>query len=777
MDNRDEIMQSRYELPDELYAKLWRLRQALRFRLAGEGLAWVLVVLVAGVFGTLAVDYTLRLDERVLRLIVLGLAVAGVCAVIWSQLLRPLYVAMTPEALALLVERAYPQLEDRLAGAVGFAAGRTAGVSAALVARMGDEARHAAAAMNFNRVVERRRLHRVALIALASVMLLGGFTVWKSGIMRRWFQRNVLLADAAVAPWPQETYLSVRGGPHFTVLRGQDLRITVGVAAGSVAPREITLHRTLASVGRASQEVIPLTGDKEPRYEKVIRNIHEPFSFYVTGGDDDTDKRNPHQVHVIDPPWVESVSLTVRYPAYTQREPVHHDDGEAAAAVPFGGTAVLRAAINKPATAEVRLGTWRIDPVTGERGEFVGRTVWRSGSEPGAATRTFEARVVLSDDNVFAEKMLNIRLRDESGHTNGAGQDFSLRVIPDEPPTVTIAKIGGLPDMRYVTPNAVLPVRITARDGYGLAVGPVPEAWTSLVEQRARELQTTPQGVREDFVAPALSVRIAREDNTEAATRPVKVLVRPAQRSHVTLRHEASLDGAVSAGQTARLAAVACDARPDELAGPGRRVSEPLELHVVERSELSAKLFARQRQLADRFAGAVQLETTACAKTAAVAETPASAPPALLEDSARAQRVVADQCAEAATTFAGLLEEMEYNGIGDANERVAVAVGIINPLKSLATRGVNVAVTLERLADAGGDVANAAAEQQRILTEMKAVARRMEKLRTLQVMADRVERMIDWLEKLQEEIDTQRRRDIEELFGTTTRPTEREPTP
>ncbi|MFW6133926.1 MAG: hypothetical protein ACOC8F_08525, partial [Planctomycetota bacterium] len=400
----------RYELPGELRGKLRALRVALRLRLAAEGACWLLLALIAAVFATLAIDYTLRLDERILRMIVAAVALGGVSGVAWLQLLRPLGVEMPPRDLSLLVERRYPQLEDRLASAVAFARGAGADTSGGMLARMFDEARRLACPLDFNGVIERRRARRVGLLALAGTMLLAGFTVWQAPVMRRWFQRNVLFVDAAVAAWPQDTYLRVRGGPHFTVLRGEDLRITVGVAPGSVAPDEITLHRTLASIGRTSREVIARAGDSPARYEKLIRNIHEPFTFYVTGGDDRTDQRDPHRVHVIDPPTVESVSFTVTYPRYAGRKSEHYGSAQAAPAVPFGGTVIFRAATNKPVTdATIRLGNWQTSAATGEQTDFSGPVVWRSDQPPG---RSFEASFVVEGDNAFADKTINVRLRD-----------------------------------------------------------------------------------------------------------------------------------------------------------------------------------------------------------------------------------------------------------------------------------------------------------------------------------------------------------------------------
>jgi hypothetical protein len=153
---------------------------------------------------------------------------------------------------------------------------------------------------------------------------------------------------------------------------------------------------------------------------------------------------------------------------------------------------------------------------------------------------------------------------------------------------------------------------------------------------------------------------------------------------------------------------------------------------------------------------------------------------ALLE-SARSQRAVGDVCADCGATYGAILEELKANRLGDANEHTAMVIGIIDPLKLLAGRCGKVVVELDRIAaDATQADADAPAlaerageqadEQGAILEAMRDVARRMEKLRSLQVMTDKIQRMIRWVQELYDEIEKQRQAGYEELFGPTTRP-------
>ncbi len=764
-----------------VYGKLRRLRGVLRARLAGEGLAWVLMAVVAAVFVSLAFDYLLRLNDALQRGIVLGGLLAGVLWTVWRELFRPMLVRMSEADLALLVERHYGQLEDRLVGAIEFArAGGEVpeGTSRAMVARMAQEAEAIAAPLDFTRLVERRRLGRVLLIAACTLALLAGFALWQRDLMDLWFRRNVLLADA---DWPQQTYLEV-AGRDFHVLRGDSLMIVVYTRAGSVAPPHVTLHRVYASVGRPTEDRVEAVAEGAGKYVKVVEAVNEPFEFYVTGGDDETDRQRPHEVHVIDPPALQDVRFTVEYPAYTQLEPRRVDATREVLTVPFKGRLRLDALANKDlAAAEIRLNGGRI----WARGPFdPGGT-----PVPPLATRHLTAVFEFPADNEPASKRLAFHLRDMQGHPNRGGQVFSVQVLPDEPPAVQIRKVGGIHDLRIVTPNATIPLAVSVKDDYGIGLRTPGDRDAGMIAEAASRLGRPAEEVRTTLRAPAVELRATAGKNLLLAE-PVGPLVENRVHLRVSEEHRLALGGRASAGQTVRVVGQAADSRTPDCGGPGVGTSGPLEFSVVEQKDLVDELLRRQKRLSDRFAEAVHLQGASYAKTETAAASDdlrrGSFPDLVgegLVSSARGQRAVGDVCAGTATALRAILEEMACNGIGEGNERNAMTLGIINPLTGLAERCGRVVVALGRMADQGrhagadevralaDDIAEQAAEQRAIMNAMEAIGRRMEKLRSLQVMADRVERMIRWLQELRREMDEHGRSLIEGSFeAPTTQP-------
>jgi hypothetical protein len=781
---RQQVAQETAEHSDGLlqpgvHEKLNRLRLSLRARLAAEGLAWLLMALVAAVFATLAMDYLLhllRLDDYPQRAVVVALSLTAVACVAWQQLLAPLLVPMKPEALGLLVERYYGQLGDRLISAIQFShAGTAEGISRAMIAKTAADAAVIAQPLDFRKLVERRRMRQMLMVAACAVALLAGFCFWQRDLMGLWFQRNVLFANA---PWPQKTYLEVRGGPDFAVLRGDDLSIEVAVREGSVAPSHIVLRRLYPSVGRPTEDQVEQAPGSPGRYVKVVRGVNEPFEFYVTGGDDQTDKLTPHKVRVVDPPTLREVVFTVEYPGYTNFEPRRLSSAGEVLAVPYGGRLRVEATANKAlAAAEIHVDGSKVWPEEAPAGDSL---------RP-LASRNLVAQFALPSENELVTKMLKFVLRDTEGYSNRGAQVFSVQILPDDPPSVQIARIGGLSDIHSVTPNARMPLLITARDSYGVGLLELSDRHEAIVAQAARQLKLSAAEIRQRYRLPAAKV-VVDDKSSVLISEPLLELLENGIQTRLDHTHKLHLQGKVKPGQSIRILATAEDRRTRELKGPGVGQSKPLDFDVVEVEVMQDKLLGIQKKAADDFASAIQLQATAYAKCAAAADSEAftkgpvtAAVRAGLAASARGQHAVGDSCGQAADRFQGILEESQYNGIGEANEYAAMTQGIVLPLRALVGRCGAAAAELNRivsetehaagakdkkLADA---VSAAAAEQRAILDEMKAVSRRMEKLRSLQAMVDKVQRLIRWLEELHKEIEQQREAGLEGIFRPTTR--------
>ena len=187
--------------------KLRRLQTVIKARLAGEGVAWLILALIAGVFATLALDYFLRLP-RGLRAVLSPAALALSLYVLGRYTIMPLLVPLDSENLALLVERRYGQLKDRLISAIQFSRTpiESTFASQAMINHMAAEANALAEKIDFKGVVERKTLLHAMGYSSLGVVMLTLFTLWQPGIMSLWWHRNVEIDNTL---WPQDTYLSV----------------------------------------------------------------------------------------------------------------------------------------------------------------------------------------------------------------------------------------------------------------------------------------------------------------------------------------------------------------------------------------------------------------------------------------------------------------------------------------------------------------------------------------------------------------------------------------
>ena len=714
-------------LTSEIRGKLAGLKRAIRGRLAGEGLAWMVLVLVGAVFASLGLDYLLHLD-RLQRGAVTALGAVAVGWVLWRRLMAPLGVPLRPGDLALLVEDRFGQLNDRLISAIEFSRTPDPGASLAMIAILARQANEYAAPLDFAGVVDRRGLWRAARPALCAAAILAGFAVWQGDVMRLWAARNLAFADV---PWPQETYLRVEGGPDFTVLRGENLTVTVRLEPGSVPPLNVVLHARYPS-GLSAENVAP-SPNGEGTYVKIFPAVSDPFEFYVTGGDDQRDKRRPHRVRLIDPPAVREAAFTLEYPAYTRRPPRPADASGGVLGAPVGSRASVLIRANKDLVSA--------SLVLGDKEE---RTVYPMRQAPDGGPKCWTGQFGMPTENRPATKTLRFDLKDTRGYSSRRGARFLVQIQADAAPSVEIKKKGV---GAVVTPDAVIPLAIHARDDYGLA---------------------------------AMRAVLRAGEKPLGGARGVPDV--PVGRKDVRMRHETDLRGrSLTPGDVVRVSVEADDAMPSDFGGPNTGVSGLLEFRVVKPEELMAELVRRQKALRLEFVQAIAFQESARAKTASAAEALqggqiTSEIRRRMSTSAGLQSNVAAECARAAETLQGILMEMINNRLGSARDHEQLRDGIIKPLVELAAPTARLVATMNATAALQDPTALRAQAlriadiQTDIRKQMEAILERMQKLQSRQELANQLQVIIKWSETLLKGIE--KKRDVEhgKVFEPETQP-------
>ncbi len=733
----------------EIHTKLAALRRSLRGRLAGEGLAWLIVALVGAVFVTLGIDYTLRPEDPLYRIAMSCTALAAIAWVAWRELLGPLLAPMDAEDLALLIERRHKTLGDRLISALQFirSGGAAPNESHAMVAETVRQANAMAAPVELGGIVERENLKRVALIALCTVCLLGGFSAWQSTVMARWLQRNVVFADV---DYPQNTYLRIEGGPVHRVLRGAELEITILVDAESTsAPDHVIVHAHYPSLADESddgwsEERVELAGVSESGrdyYTIRFRRVTEEFSFYVVGGDDHRMTRSKdtahHKVSLIDRPALADMTFRGTYPLYLLHEQADAGDNEdgprisdslGTVTVPAGTTLTLTATGTKDlAAARVKL-TCKGDP------DVTPGPVELSSRETGGPlrivrwTHKFDVPTRKKDRRRALTYEVEFMLIDTEGNPSdpaGCGER-KISVQLDRSPNVkTKRRVTIAGDM--ATAEAIIPLNTVFEDDHNLATA---QALMAVVKGKKRTLE------------------------------PVHVpLRRPGERAVVKKRsvaHEIDLKSyGLVAGDELAIEIAADDSLPAFLGGPNIGRSVPVGVRIVRRDVLEGKLVEAGRTAILEFVQAIALQRavrdgTATAGTLLAGDDGVEAAKFKLAGAARQQGAIARECTKVADAMANILEARVLNRLGTEEAHQSVRNKIIEPLKALPGPLGEISAALERaamLGDAdrlGEQIVSMTAAQDAVLVTMNGILTEMEKDSTRQYIINRWGMIVDW---------------------------------
>ncbi|MBL7219865.1 MAG: hypothetical protein ISS69_07120 [Phycisphaerae bacterium] len=754
-------MTDREFLESKVGGKLRGLRRTLRRRLAGEGISWCAMSLVLVVFVTLGLDYVLHLDRPAVRGVIMGALLLGVAWVIWRQLIVPLLVPMDNEQLALLVEDRYGELGDSLISALQFTrsdAQVTPGQSQAMVRLVIARAGETASGLDFRKVVERSLLRKRMSLAFCAVGLLVGFSFWQTGIMGRWWNRNVIFADTA---WPQDIYLDVareiKGADGkvslveskngvFRVLRGNDLKILVTARSGEIVtppPETITLYAKYESVGWTTEPDIKPDTEGARTYTKVFRSVSEPFEFFFVGGDDKREIR--HRVSLIDPPGIGWLQFTVEYPPYMNRPSRKFDASRAVLAAPPGSLITVRATADKPVEFQgVSTGMFL-------NGQRVGNLETDTGDKPPGAPLEAATRLVGSfrlKKSASSEKhedknpmrTLTIALQDTGGFENPRAAQYKIRTEPDTAPRLSLKRrgVGGA-----VTPEAILPLVIEAKDDSGLSEVRVVLTWGG-----------DKPGSKSWVVEPS-----------------------PGGKAQFDTLYERDIkDLNLKPGMTIRVMVEADDLMPAELNGPNKGTSGAMSFRIVKRDELLAEMVRRQKALRANFEQTIRKQEDSIATTEAMitmlnSDLAVSDAARRLRDATSMEIGVGGDCAKTSVAMGDILIEMVYNRIIEAKGRAETLNGIVTPLGELAQR-VDVLTVRMKTAEgaaSGDDLLKQAdeirSEQLSILEVMQKVLERMIKVAEAQELAYKLERLIERWDGVMRAAESRADWDIQNALG------------
>ncbi len=350
-----------------------------------EGLAWVLVVIGVVFWITLGLNWGYfklsRLElPRWFRIALDMGAVLSIVGVVLALLAWRLFRQLRTKALALVLERRFPTLDDRLITAVEAPDRRSdyeTAFTQALRQRTVDEARQEAERLPLGEVFQGRPLGvaaTLAILVLASVITFGflnqqAVAYWYRafvGLDDEYWDRDTLLVPRVVNAAANEVreFGEERIYKHP---RGADFTLSVLVPEEDkttgkqwLVPDEVYWDYELDG-GRGGAEVLmnPVRSS-EREFRQTVSNLLDGMTFSVYGGD--YRSRLRYRVQVVDPPTIDEVRLERRFPDYTRLNksspPKNADERKqreseelvrgTSVSLPMETRLVMHAAANKP---------------------------------------------------------------------------------------------------------------------------------------------------------------------------------------------------------------------------------------------------------------------------------------------------------------------------------------------------------------------------------------------------------------------------------------------
>jgi hypothetical protein len=596
---------------------LSELRSRIRRYVLLEGVAAVVTVLGVLFWVTFLLDL---LHFQLTRLelpgwfrtacLLLMLAATVGAAVSWL-VLRSLR-GLRSRALALLLERRFPQFDDRLITAVELLEETTppAPLQLAMRQRTIHQAAELSRQLDLSAVFDHRPLQRAIVLASVLAATVGLFAATNAQAMGRWvnafirgeadywepFRQQELEIFAIAQPGDRKRLFDAEGVLKHP--RGQDLELVVVSQADKVAPERVSLQAVSYSGGRVQRGRVRLSPSAQGEFRHTYQRVLEDQQIWFTGGD--YVNRRPFRVQIVDAPRVDGLELQCDYPTYIGR------DSEEDVAVPVMGTQVslplettfqLRGAVSKP-LQQLQVRSPRFE-LFFDRAQPTGELVL---IDPQTEARRLVR--IPGGETVFPATeesfVLNFQVSAQGEMAlQGTGEQtaWPLRIPSDTPLQITLVdaddiystepallSVNGIVDLEPVvdvrprgvsagiTRTANIPFQGRVLDDYG-----VRKVWFGYFVDQNTEVQERPL---------SRNPQNTREYQLESSPAD------PVERFNV-------LPLQLKEGQTLTLSVYAEDG--DELNGPHRGHSELLKFTIISAEELLARLYDREVNLRLRF--------------------------------------------------------------------------------------------------------------------------------------------------------------------------------
>ena len=497
-------------LPDSVAKLMDGLRSRVKRYAALSGIL-ILLSIAAGTFWITSILDTgwfalQRLELPVgIRVILLAVMVVGGLWLAIQHLAKPVFRNTKDTELALLLERRFPQFQDRLITTIegNSAIEGSQPIAQGMLQRTVSGAEGVAAQVSADDVFNFDPIKKQSWVAgLLAASVMGG-AIASPGSLQRWYNAFILCKDTyhvrttaldfTVVAQPGERRLKFQESEQSLLYlhpRGADFELEMSVPVGKseagqewVVPERVRLDITRFD-GSRSRTYVTSAGSRTFRF--ILTRLQETVSIEVLAGDFRT--RLPLRVESVTPPSVDSMLADCNFPKYTglndhreQRVSIMGSE----VALPIGTEFRLTATSNKPLRS-ARIQTDAFD-IVGNRTSISieAREGYDVNARPSGALISEDGKSIATDfqltlpatdssndstaadgpPSIVSNTTLKFVLHDEDDIISTSPETLRVQGIPDRPPVIATRAEGV---GNAITRKASIPMTGVISDDYGL---------------------------------------------------------------------------------------------------------------------------------------------------------------------------------------------------------------------------------------------------------------------------------------------------------------------
>jgi hypothetical protein len=363
--------------------------------------------------------------------------------------LRPIFYKPSLEELAVKIEGRFPQLNNRLIGALQLYRNlekNPEGYSVQMIEKVIEQADVVSTELNFKEVVDKKPLRKISQVSFGLLVLTLIFTL----LLPSYFNRSLYLFSHPLTSVtaPQKFFFEISPG-NAEVLKYSDVKIQINTLGEKLSKVNLSWKNEEGEWNEERLEKVKTKGAKlHPQdslqenksfdFEYTFKQVKRNIVYYAKA---EGIKSGEYKLKVTDKPRVIDLKLTFNYPKYTQLKPlvINQNDGTIEA---FVGTKVkIEATANKDLA----------------RGDLV-------FSDSSKVEMKIEGKKAIGEIIVRKDYSYHLEVKDKSGNKNPDPIEYKITKKDDQIPEVEIIQPGMDCDL---TENMQLPLLVKGSDDFG----------------------------------------------------------------------------------------------------------------------------------------------------------------------------------------------------------------------------------------------------------------------------------------------------------------------